>query len=127
MFSFAVEEFGKAVLVRQAYERGEVIPTIIGFYDHEAKLQAASAEIPGDLLMLHVGAFHIDAFQANAFDVNRVANFEDRMQRMYVGWDESSETWIGPTDVDRSTLSSSIEGVERIFKNKLEEWVWVDP
>lgn len=125
LFSFAVEEFGKAVLLRRAYELSEAMPTIVGFYDHEAKLEAASAEIPPDLLMLHAGAFQADAFQADAFDVDRVANFKARMQSMYVGWDEHSRIWIGPTDVDRPTLSRSIEGIERIVKNKLEEWVWV--
>ena len=125
LFSFAVEEFGKAVLLRRAYEEGEGILTIVGFYDHEAKLEAAAGELPLDLLMLHSGAFHADGFQADGFDVNRVANFKARMQSMYVNWDERSRTWIGPTDVDRATLISSIEGVERVVKNKLEEWVWV--
>ncbi len=125
LFSFAVEEFGKAVLLRRAYEGGEAMPTIVDFYDHKAKLQAAFAEIPPDLLMLHVGTFQADPFQANTFDVDRVAGFEARMQSMYIGWDERSRTWTGPTDVDRPTLSRSIEGVGVIVRNKLEEWVWV--
>ncbi len=125
LFSYAVEEFGKAVLLRRAYEGGEAMPTIVDFYDHKAKLQAAFPEIPRDLLMLHVGTFQDDAFEADTFDVDRVAAFDARMQSMYIGWDERSRTWTGPTDVDRPTLSRSIEGVGVIVRNKLEEWVWV--
>lgn len=127
LFSFAVEEFGKAILLRRTYERGEMVSKIVGFYNHKTKLAAAFTEIPSDFLMLHAGAFQTDAFQPGAFDVDRVANFEARMQSMYVDWDERSGTWIGPTDVDQSRLSVSIEGVERFVRNKLEEWMWVGP
>lgn len=125
LFSLAVEEFGKGVLLRRASERGEEVPTIVGFYDHEAKLEAAASELPPDLLMLHSGAFQAGVFQADAFDVDRVADFKARMQSMYVGWNERSQTWIEPTVVDQPTLTKSIEGVERVVRNKLEEWVWV--
>ncbi len=125
LFSLAVEEFGKAILLRTAYERGGVVSKIVGFYDHKKKLEAAFTEIPSDLLMLHAGAFQTDTFQTDAFDVDRVANFEARKRAMYVDWDERLGTWTGPTDVDRPTLSRSIEGVGVIVRNKLEEWVWV--
>jgi len=125
LFSYAVEEFGKGILLRRAYEREEMVSKIVGFYDHKTKLAAAFAEIPPDLLMLHVGTFQADAFQADTFDVDRVAGFEARMQSMYIGWDERSRTWTGPTDVDRPTLSRSIDGVELFVKNKLQEWIWV--
>lgn len=127
LFSYAVEEFGKAVLLRKAHERGELVSKIVGFYDHKTKLEAAFAEIPSEFLKLHVGAFDPNVFDDKAFDIDRVANFEARIQTMYVGWDGRLGNWTRSTALDQPTLRRSIEGVERFVQNKLEEWVWVGP
>src|SRR5262245_6131264 len=53
VFTFAVEEFGKAVLLRRAFESSsemEPLLTIDGFYDHTSKLEAAATEISGESL-----------------------------------------------------------------------------
>ena len=49
LFTFAVEEFGKAVLLQRALTSSAetaALVSIEGFYDHTAKLEAAASELP---------------------------------------------------------------------------------
>src|SRR5215510_10480379 len=55
IFSFALEEFGKAALLQMAIEGGEDPAIVSGFYDHETKLEAAEHLIPPEYLLLHPG------------------------------------------------------------------------
>src|SRR5512137_2632655 len=72
LFSLAVEEFGKASLLRKAYESGQDPVVIEGFYDHPPKIAAAAAHIDvNDLLLDNSGAFAAGVFDAGAFDVGR--------------------------------------------------------
>jgi AbiV family abortive infection protein len=43
LLSFAVEEFGKGMMLRAAYETGQDPATLQGFYEHAAKFAAAEA------------------------------------------------------------------------------------
>ena len=52
VFSFAVEEFGKAMLLRNAYDTGTDPVTVSGFYEHSDKLAAAANVIPRKYLCL---------------------------------------------------------------------------
>ena len=76
VFTFAVEEFGKAVLLRGALEQSratDVTVLVNGFYDHTAKLEAAASEIPTPGLLVGQAGFQADAFQANAFQIGASA------------------------------------------------------
>jgi SH3-like domain-containing protein len=41
LFMFAVEEFGKAVLLREAFDRARSPVTVVGFYNQWRKIEAA--------------------------------------------------------------------------------------
>ena len=72
VFTFAVEEFGKAVLLRRALERScetDVTVAVDGFYEHTAKLEAAATEIPEEHLVVGRGTFQAGAFQPDAFEI----------------------------------------------------------
>lgn len=65
LLSFATEEFGKAVLLQRAWDRGGDPELIVGFYMHQEKLNAAASFIGGDNLLERA-----------------------RLDRLYVDWDE---------------------------------------
>ncbi len=85
LFSFGVEEFGKAALLRAAYETGDDPPTVDRLGDHEAKLQAAAKLIPEEKLLLHSGAFDRTVFDPAVFDVGNPVDYEARLSGLYVG------------------------------------------
>jgi AbiV family abortive infection protein len=74
LFSFAIEEFGKATLLHEAYEKSqEAAPTIRGFYDHATKIKKAGEHISQEAMRLVEGAFDHEAFDHSAFHVDVVA------------------------------------------------------
>src|SRR2546425_2629807 len=74
LFSCAVEEVGKAALLRKGLQDKSDSVLISGFYLHETKLEAVGQFIPKAILLLVEGAFQSDAFQNNAFQVDVVAD-----------------------------------------------------
>lgn len=68
ILSFGAEEFGKAVMLRRAYETGNDPAEIAGFYQHQVKLDAA------------------DSFIGKSFQ------FSARMLSLYAGW-KGKWTW----------------------------------
>jgi AbiV family abortive infection protein len=120
LFTFGIEEFGKAVLLRRALETGEPTAKIAGFYDHRAKIDAAGEHIPEERLLLHRGAFQRNFVQKNAFDLGNSADLEARLDGLYVDWD--SNGWTVGVRVDPSVLSDNIAAVADIIQQKQTEW-----
>jgi hypothetical protein len=118
IFSFAVEEFGKAVLLRRAFEASDERDSLVvveGFYDHQAKLDAAATVIPEEFLRIG------NASSADDWTV--------RLDAMFLNWipespDGPEGDWRhgvrGQTDPE--VLSKSIEGVNAELAN-MSAWV----
>jgi hypothetical protein len=107
VFSFAVEEFGKAVLLRDAYEATLDDPvTVPGFYDHSTKLAAAAACIQRD------------RFLADAVGVGTPLDLATRLSALYVEWTPGG--WRHGVYFPRDEIARSITAVERVmFEAKL--------
>ena len=120
VFSFAVEEFGKALMLRDAF-RGGVDPVVVeGFYDHDVKLRAASTLIPQEYLLITAEAFHADAFDPAAFDIGTRTSFKARCDGLYVDWRDGE--WQYGAEVDPSILRDSINGVQAIVSQASAFW-----
>ena len=119
LFSFAIEEFGKAVLLYDASVTGEASVEIGNFYDHRAKFSAAVKRIPEQHLLLHGGAFQRDFVQSNAFDVGNVVDFDARLSGLYVEW---KGAWQVGVRVDPELLRKNIAAVNAIIDGKRADW-----
>lgn len=120
VFSFAVEEFGKAVMLRDAFRSGDDPVEVEDFYDHKVKLEAASTLIPQEHLLLTSGAFQADAFQGDAFDIGISTSFKTRCDGLYVGWREGE--WQYGAKVEPAILKASIEGVQMVVSRASALW-----
>jgi hypothetical protein len=91
VFTFAGEEFGKAVLLREAFETGQDHPVLIdGFIDHHKKIAAAGKHVPARFLRLIAGAFDPEAFDSGGFDTGLEADVDARWSGLHVDWDGRS-------------------------------------
>jgi AbiV family abortive infection protein len=121
VFSFAVEEFGKAVLLRDAYTTGVDPVTINGFYEHSPKLDSARKYIP-EKKLLSSPAFQIDAFQG--FQEGEVVDLRTRLSSLYVDWE--SGDWHHGVLVEADVLTDNITAVETIIREAKIEWSKTD-
>ena len=132
LFTFAVEEFGKAVLLRRAFERSDETVALVeieGFYDHVAKLEAAATEIPQQYLLVGHEGFQADAFATDAFQVGATAKeWKTRLGAMFVDWSPSSPDglegrWNWGVRTDPEVLRESIKGVQTRAGRASIEWL----
>jgi AbiV family abortive infection protein len=120
VFSFAVEEFGKAVMLREAFRSG-IDPVVVeGFYDHRVKFDAASKLIPTEYLRLTDGPFQAGVFEARVFDVGTLASVKTRLDWLYVDWYEGE--WQYGAGVVPGVLKDSIEAVQIIVSKASGAW-----
>jgi len=120
LFSFGVEEFGKAALLHEAFQAGDDPVTIKGFYDHKTKLTAAGRHIAPSSLLLSQGGFDADAFDPAAFEVGQRADARARFSSLYVDWD--GEWSQGSPVVDKETLGRNITAVSEVVLAKRDSW-----
>lgn len=123
LFSFAIEEFGKATLLHEAYEKSpEATPIIHGFYDHPTKIKKAGDHVPQEAMRLVEGAFDHGAFDENVFQVDVVADLVTRLQCLWTDWNGQSNDWRMEPDVDDKLLAVNIAAVQERVYQKLLEW-----
>src|SRR5262249_24811852 len=131
VFTFAVEEFGKAVLLRRALERSsspEVLVVVERFYDHSAKLEAAATEIPKEGLLVGHPGFQAGAFQADAFQTGASADdWQVRLDAMFVAWvseapDGLEGQWRWGVKTDADVLAKSLKAVQARLGRASIEW-----
>jgi AbiV family abortive infection protein len=119
LFSFAVEEFGKAGLLHEAEAEGHPYTKVSEFYDHHAKFKAAAKHVPEENLLLHGGTFQTGVFQADAFDVGNSADFGARLSGLYVDWQDG---WRQGVRVDEDLLRKNIGVLIALLARKRQEW-----
>ncbi len=119
VFSFAVEEFGKAALLRQAIESGADPALIDGFYDHREKIAAAAKHVESRFLRLTAGAFDAGVFDSEVFDTGRQADLAARMSGLYVDW---RDRWIWGLHIDAAVLKQSSEGLQLVVSTAVISW-----
>lgn len=123
LFSYAIEEFGKATLLHEAYEKSrDATPIIHGFYDHDTKIKKAGEHLPQQAMRLVEGAFDHEAFGENVFHVDVVADLVTRLQCLWTDWNGQSNDWRLEPEVDDKLLDINIATVQEKGNQKLVEW-----
>jgi len=98
ILSFATEEFGKAVMLRRAYESGDDPVSIQGFYEHQDKLDVAASFIGHDPL-----------------------RFRARLLSLYA--DLAGQWTWNDAALDPRAIKEGIDAVQgAIVRTALEEW-----
>jgi len=120
VFSFALEEFGKAALLKRAAESGADPARINGFYDHREKMAAAAEHVAPPFLRLTEGAFDASGFDSDAFDTGRQADVAARMAGLYVDWQDGQ--WVHGLQVDGPTLRRSSLGLQAAIRQAMRKW-----
>ena len=120
VFSFAVEEFGKAVMLRDAFRSGTDPVTVHGFSDHRVKIEAAHTLIPAEYLRLTSGPFQAGVFEPAVFHVGTTASLKTRLDGLYVDWCEGE--WQYGAKVEPAILRGSIEGVQAVVSQASALW-----
>lgn len=118
LFSHGIEELGKAWLLRNALENKK--PQVMGFGDHNTKLNAAARLLPADHLTLFEGAFQRRTFDSAAFDVATTVDLATRLESLYAEWD--GDEWMAPPALDGALLRDNIAKVLSFIAAKQREW-----
>jgi AbiV family abortive infection protein len=119
LFTFALEEFGKAVLLKRAYDSGNDPALIEGFYDHQAKLEAAAAMIPADHLRIDQTGYGEAEYGRDRYGGAVLGDFSARLAGLYVDW---KGRWVYGRSVDPEVLSQSSREVQSIVSRLCAEW-----
>jgi hypothetical protein len=125
LFSCAVEEIGKAALLRQGLlDPGHPDPAeISGFFYHPTKLKRVVEEniLPKDDLLLVRGGFQADAFQNSGFQVDVVA--DDLTTRSRSLWTDFKDgRWLSNPQVDSELLTRNVAAVREKVEQLIREW-----
>jgi AbiV family abortive infection protein len=119
VFTFAVEEFGKAALLKQAFESGTDPVVIDGFYDHRVKLAAAIDHVGPECLLLTPGGLDLIGLSVTGFTSGRRADLLSRMSGLYVDWQNG---WVHGLRVDAATLAASSAGLQSAIQTAMIKW-----
>jgi AbiV family abortive infection protein len=119
LFSFAIEELGKAVLLREAYGRGADPAPVKGFYYHIAKLKAAETCCPPRYRRVVGNWFGAGAYAATFYGGGRGVSVKDRLAGLFVDWTDGQ--WNHGVTVDPRVLADSIKGV-RLAIEQARAW-----
>ena len=139
-YTFAVEEFGKALLLndrkKEAISKGwkMISNDDITFRDHDAKIKRAEAELKDPA----IGISLIDESKIPIFDLNpsidqilaftdvrefpskgKFLSFENRISLMYVDYDTNKQEW---RDIEYFIPRVTMEVGFDAFKNEVKDW-----
>ena len=107
LYVLAVQELGKAKLLREGFDGGELIPRISAFSDHDVKVEKGATVLGSSAMWLRRGAFDSGVFDPNVFDVGTRADEPSRLEVLYVNY--GSTGWLKAPSVDARELRGNIE------------------
>ncbi len=107
LYVLAVQELGKAQLLREGFDGGESTPRITAFSDHDAKVEKGATVLGSSAMWLRRGAFDPGAFDPKAFDVGTPVDEPTRLEVLYVNY--GSTGWLKAPSVDARELRVNID------------------
>lgn len=106
LYVLAVQELGKAQLLRDGFDGGEPAPQIKGFSDHDMKVEKGATVLGSSAMWLRRGAFDPGVFDPKVFDVGTRADEPTRLEVLYVNY--GSTGWLKAPPVDANELAENI-------------------
>ena len=111
LYTYAVEEYGKVLLLKQCSPSdGKVkIKYKNGFLNHDEKFKVAAEALPEECKILSSGLWDSAIWDVDIFDTERVvADFEARMAIFYCDFLDSGDDIKPVPQVDKARLKKAI-------------------
>jgi AbiV family abortive infection protein len=125
LYVYAVEEFGKALLLDDEYRANPNEATydidkelFVGKGAHSKKLQRVHRRLPDECLKLMQGSFDAESFDRESFSVDILADLETRAEALYVDWSPDIGIWKSVPPIDRNRLEKAIV----LFQDELSKF-----
>lgn len=106
--TLAIQELGKAKMMREAFDGGSDPATIQGWQSHTEKVKMARKLLPGAAFVSKEGGFQWGGFQDNAFAVHVAIDEPTRIRSLYVDYDAAAQRWKKRPPVDPGTVREAI-------------------
>jgi AbiV family abortive infection protein len=117
LIEYAIEEFGRAVCLREKLEKGSNEIEAELFKSHEYKYNKAWNVLPPELKTIYEGTFDVTHFEGTAFDVGKeTISPRTRLDAIFVNYDKELEEWKVGVRADSETLKRVIEGIREKLK-----------
>ena len=116
LYTYAVEEYGKLLLLRQYNASNGKVK--IEFRDifrrHDKKFKVAIEALPPECTILHRGAFDPEVFDPKVFDTEDViTDLEARTSAFYCDFADSGDTVKGVPPVEEPLLRKAIDSFRK--------------
>lgn len=106
--TLAIQELGKAKLMREAFNGGSDPVTIHGWQSHSEKVKMARKLLPPAAFVSKEGGFQWDGFQDTGFPVHVAIDEPTRVRSLYVDFDSAAQRWKEQPPVDPNTVREAI-------------------
>lgn len=119
LYTYAVEEYGKALLIESLPEKGGIIsvPYREIFGSHGKKFEAALKDLPVECSAIGAGVFDPHIFDPRIFDTGLQATFQGRMRLLYLDMDRKGGPIVEDTP-DARMLAGALSGLDQALARK---------
>jgi len=118
LIEYAVEEFGRAVALREKLETGSEEVERELFSSHEYKYEKAWTVLPQELKTIYEGTFDVAVFDEAVFDVGKESiSPRVRLDAIFVNYDETNDKWKIGIRADKHKLKRLIEGIKQCIND----------
>lgn len=116
LYTYAVEEYGKILLLQQYKpSSGKVkIKYKNGFRNHVAKFSMAINNLPDECITLRQGVFVSGIFDPKIFDAGQIADCEARLAIFYSDFTDTDDNIKPVPSVDKNRLKKAINQLRTI-------------
>ena len=116
LVEFALEEFGRAIELRDRLNAGSTQVELRLFRDHDLKYDKAWTILNQDLKKIYEGTFDPAIFDPHIFDTQaETISPRTRLDAAFVNY--VNGTWIDTVRADRGNLERLIEGIREEINN----------
>jgi AbiV family abortive infection protein len=117
LIEFAIEEFGRAVALKEILKKSSNEVEEELFKNHEYKYNKAWSVLPEELKTIYEGTFDVAQFSKTDFDVGKeTISPRTRLDAVFVDYDVKLEKWKTGVRADGETLKNVIEGLREGLK-----------
>lgn len=118
LIEFAVEEFGRAVALREKLETGSEVVEKKLFESHVYKYNKAWTVLPSELKTVYEGSFDVTIFDPAIFDAGKESiSPGTRLEAIFVGYNEVTGEWKTGIRANKQKLERLVEAIREHINN----------
>ena len=122
IFSYAVEEFGKLLILQQSTKltNGDfeiVYGKGVGFLSHNEKFRLADAKLPPDCVEVSSGGLTRKGYSSKSFTTPTPADWATRLLILHADFDDTFTSIKKAPRVDAGTLKTAVQNLKNYVKS----------